>query len=294
MYNKHLDAFVLTAELGSFSKAAEKLFISTQALMKQINLLEKELGIKLFLRSNKGVFLTEAGKSIYDDAILFIKLSRQSLEKARQIENSQKQVIRIGSSLLYPCAPIINLWATIGAHNTDIILKVISMDDYINTKLAILDKLEQDVDVLVGTYPSNIWNKPCKALELTRLPLRLTMSRKHRLAGKKVINTSDLTGETVLLPKQNLCFAESLEKNYPHICWKKVAPYDINTFNQCELTGILLLTIDIWKGIHPALTTVACNWDYDTPYGIIYSENPSEHVKHFLDEVKKYQHEFRV
>ena len=43
MYNKHLDAFLMAADCGSFTKAAEKLFISPNALIKQINLLEAKL-----------------------------------------------------------------------------------------------------------------------------------------------------------------------------------------------------------------------------------------------------------
>lgn len=50
MYDKHLDSFIVIAESGSFSSAADKLFISRTALIQQINLLEKELGFQLFNR----------------------------------------------------------------------------------------------------------------------------------------------------------------------------------------------------------------------------------------------------
>lgn len=43
MYNRHLDSFIIIAESGSFSSAAEKLFVSRTALIQQINLLEKDL-----------------------------------------------------------------------------------------------------------------------------------------------------------------------------------------------------------------------------------------------------------
>lgn len=63
MFNSQLETFVVIADEGSFSKAAEKLFISTTAVIKQINTLEEDIDIKLFNRSFKGVSLTEAGKS---------------------------------------------------------------------------------------------------------------------------------------------------------------------------------------------------------------------------------------
>ena len=43
MYNHQLDAFVKTAELGSFAKAAEAMYISSPALLQQINLLESKV-----------------------------------------------------------------------------------------------------------------------------------------------------------------------------------------------------------------------------------------------------------
>lgn len=48
MYNKHLETFIKVADLGSFSRAAETLYISSTAVIKQINLLEQELGLQLF------------------------------------------------------------------------------------------------------------------------------------------------------------------------------------------------------------------------------------------------------
>ena len=56
--DRHLEAFWMVAEKGSFSGAAKEMFISQPALTKQINLLEEQLGFALFLRSNKGAVLS--------------------------------------------------------------------------------------------------------------------------------------------------------------------------------------------------------------------------------------------
>lgn len=47
MYNSELDTFLAVAEAGSFSKAAKKLYISTPAVVQQMNLLEKRLNVQL-------------------------------------------------------------------------------------------------------------------------------------------------------------------------------------------------------------------------------------------------------
>ena len=48
MYNPQLETFMCVVESGSFSKAAEKLYISSPAVIKQINSLEASLGVQLF------------------------------------------------------------------------------------------------------------------------------------------------------------------------------------------------------------------------------------------------------
>ncbi|MCG4808278.1 LysR family transcriptional regulator, partial [Collinsella aerofaciens] len=68
MFNPLLSAFVCAADCGSFTKAAEALFLSPTAVMKQINTLEKHLNLKLLVRTSHGIRLTPAGEVIYKDA----------------------------------------------------------------------------------------------------------------------------------------------------------------------------------------------------------------------------------
>lgn len=63
MFDGRLETFIKVAECGSFSKAAEDLFITPTAVMKQINALEKEISVTLFERTNHGLRLTKAGES---------------------------------------------------------------------------------------------------------------------------------------------------------------------------------------------------------------------------------------
>ena len=62
MYNPQLDTFICVVEAGSFSKAAEELYISAPAVIKQINSLENSLDLQLFERTHRGLIITEAGK----------------------------------------------------------------------------------------------------------------------------------------------------------------------------------------------------------------------------------------
>ncbi len=64
---QQLRYFVCVAECGSINRAAEHLFVSQQALRASINSLEQKIGFPLFVRSSKGMQLTEAGWTVLSD-----------------------------------------------------------------------------------------------------------------------------------------------------------------------------------------------------------------------------------
>lgn len=93
MYNPQLETFITVAESGSFAKAADKLYISPTAVIKQINILESNLDIKLFNRTHRGLTLTAAGKSLYSDARYIIRYSHESLERAKNAMQKENGIM---------------------------------------------------------------------------------------------------------------------------------------------------------------------------------------------------------
>lgn len=75
-----LAAFISVAETGSFSEAAERLYLTQSAVSKRIALLEGQLGTRVFDRIRKKVFLTEAGHALLPRARSII----QSLKDTKQ------------------------------------------------------------------------------------------------------------------------------------------------------------------------------------------------------------------
>src|SRR5262245_40348042 len=64
-----LKTLIHVAELGSLSKAADRLHIAQPALSRQIRLLERELGVDLFERHGRGMVITAAGREVLDRAV---------------------------------------------------------------------------------------------------------------------------------------------------------------------------------------------------------------------------------
>ena len=59
MLRPHLKTFITVCETGSFNRAANVLYITPSAVLQQIQTLESELGVTLFIRCRKGGHLKE-------------------------------------------------------------------------------------------------------------------------------------------------------------------------------------------------------------------------------------------
>ncbi len=93
---RHLRYFVGVAELGSVSRASEKLFIAQPALSAQIRQLEEEVGVSLFVRLPRGVRLTQAGASFLEDARAILARAQQATVRARERQSGQRMTLRLG------------------------------------------------------------------------------------------------------------------------------------------------------------------------------------------------------
>src|ERR1700756_4292754 len=93
---RHLRYFVAVAEDLHFGKAADRLGISQPPLSQQILALEREIGARLFERTNRRVELTSAGKLFLKEASEIIRKVDSATALAERVHRGQLGELRIG------------------------------------------------------------------------------------------------------------------------------------------------------------------------------------------------------
>lgn len=291
MYNPQLETFLCVAESGSFNKAAEKLYISPPAVIKQINLLEESLNLQLFVRTHRGLKLTEAGKSLCQDAKYIIQYCKDSVTRARNAMQQTEQVIRIGTSPMTPAQVLVDLWPKVQKYCPNIKFQLTPFDNTPENAREILGNLGANIDVVAGLFDETMLAlRKCSGLELSREPICCAVSIHHPLARKDSLTVQDLYGQNLMLMHRDWShyvdlMRDDLWKNHPQIHIVDFDFYDVSVFNRCENNGDVLMTIDRWKYIHPLLKTLPVDWGYTMPYGLLHAPKPSAHVQQFLDAV---------
>lgn len=288
MYNLQLETFIVVADMGSFNKAAEALYITPPAVTKQINLLEKDLDLKLFVRTHRGLALTEAGKSLYRDAKYIIQYCRESVDRAKKAMQEKDNIIRIGTSPMTPAAPLVQEWAKVQKEYPDIKLQIVPFMNSLENAREILKNLGQNIDVVGGIFDETMLKlRGCSGMEMSRQQLCCAVSVNHRLADRQVLTFQDLYGENFLMMHRGWSnyvdeLRDDIWKNHPQIRVTDFDIYSVEVFNRCENSNDILMAVENWKDVHPLLKVIPVDWKYTIPYGILYSQEPSPLVKRFL------------
>lgn len=292
MFNSLLPIFVCVADCGSFNKAAEKMYISPPAVMKQINALEKHLDMKLFNRTNQGISLTSAGKVIYRHAKFMFDYSAKAIEEARHEMQVFETTFCIGSSLLNPCKPFMDLWYKVNENFPGYKLHIVPFEDDHEGILSEISALGEKFDFIVGVCDSVQWMNHCNFQQIGTCQHQIAVPREHRLAQKKCLTIQDLYGETLMMVKKgDSKVVDNIRTElikHPQIKIEDTPQfYDIEVFNHCVQTQNIMLTLDCWKDVHPGLVTIPMDWDYPIPYGLLYSFQPTDDIKLFLQVIKQ-------
>ena len=194
MLNPLLTTFLTVADCGSFTSASKRLFISATAVMKQMDVLEAHLDLRLLERTPHGVRLTAAGEMIARDARFLQDYARRSVDSARAATADAETTFCVGTSLLNPAKPFMDLWYQVNRAFPGYKLHLVPFEDDHQGILAEIGRLGEKFDFLVGVCDSRAWLDQCSFLALGTYKCMVAVRREHPLAAKKRLTLSDLHG----------------------------------------------------------------------------------------------------
>ncbi len=192
---RQLRVFAAVARHGSFTRAAEELYLTQPAVSMQVKQLENVIGLPLFEQMGKRIFLTEAGEMMDH----YSRVIGESLREAEQAVEELKGVD--GGRLHITVATTVNYFATrllsefCGSHPG----VRVSLD--VTNRQSLLRQLEENQTDIV------LMGQPPAAMEVVAEPfmdnpLVVIAPTNHALAGARRVSLAKLRDETFLMREQ--------------------------------------------------------------------------------------------
>lgn len=220
---------VTAADKGTMSEAANSLFIAQPSLTNAIKDLEKELGITIFHRTNKGIIISNEGNE-------FLGYARQVLQQMNMIEekyidnDSHKQIFSVSTQhYSFAVSAFIDLIRTFGNKNYDFTLRETETYEIIEdvsgfrSEVGILYLSNENESVISRIIEKN----GLKFDELFTAKPHVFISSNHPLADKAVILTDELKGYPFLSFEQgshnSFYFSEEITGGIEHDMTIKVS-----------------------------------------------------------------------
>lgn len=188
----HLRSFVAVAEELHFGRAALRLQMTQPPLSRQIKLLEHQLGVKLFERTNRRVELTPPGRTFLPEARRLLRLAESAMLSVRRVEQGEAGRLTIGftASAGYDFLPKILGRLRAELPGVDYILKeMVSVDQ--------LDALEARlVDIALLRPP--VRRAGLEDRRVLREALVVAVPSSHWLARQSIVELQDMADEHMI------------------------------------------------------------------------------------------------
>lgn len=199
--------FLAVAEIGNFTKAAQRSFISQPSLSQQILNLEKEFGQKLFNRLGRKAVLTEAGKTLREGARRIIGEVDLTLQELTE-NTSEGPKVTVGA--IPTVAPFFFPAIMAYCRANEIKLNIHTQEEFRRPLAEAV--IEGQLDCALISLP---FNEPRLLIDkLYSEPLWLAVGAQHRLAQAEHITFESLREEQFIL----LGEASSLTLQIQHFC----------------------------------------------------------------------------
>jgi LysR family hca operon transcriptional activator len=185
---RHLRYFVAVAEELNFTRAAQRLHTAQPSLSQQIQDLEREVGVALFIRTKRSVKLTAPGTAFLDEARLTLAQARRALASARQAAQAGESTLVLGFGPAAEIKLFPSTLTSLRASFPKLRLEFRSM-----TTLAQREALlHNEIDLAFLRPP--IHEPSLEAIPVLREQLLAVLPADHPLAGEGPLDFAELSG----------------------------------------------------------------------------------------------------
>jgi DNA-binding transcriptional LysR family regulator len=184
-------AFLEVARRGNLSRAAEALYVSQPTLTARLQSLETELGEQLFVRTRRGMRLTEAGEAFLPYAEHAVKAIEDGRERLGELRSGTVGRLVLGAPPTVSTYTLPALLARFTEEHPGVRLTVMTGTSEEILEMVLHDRIQLGLMRALG-HPE------VEAVPVYSDSLLLVVSPSHRLAGRKV-RLADLGGEPLVL-----------------------------------------------------------------------------------------------
>ncbi len=280
MYNKQLKTFLTVAECQSFHRAAEVLYISASAVIQQINNLERDLSVQLFLRNRRGLQLTEAGEFLVKEAEEYIRQGERIRSRLLEIE-TQKPVIRVGTSLDEKSTLLYALWLLFTPQNKKYDVRLVFSDTgfQYNRQAELIESIRDDAP----------WQEGWDFLEVLQIPWALAVGRGHALRGKTHITQEEMRQYPILLIDRSVKGPDSaIQKKLTEldISYEVRAGWTAELVWECTYQGKMMLVPSSLGELLFNMEMIPCDLDLTLPYGFFSRKDAGTPTREFVEFIR--------
>ncbi|MBF7095607.1 LysR family transcriptional regulator [Alkalibacter mobilis] len=201
MNNLQIDIFLEVADCLSFTKAAEKLFVSQPAISKQISSLEKELDLILFNRESRNITLTESGRMLYECFVRMKTDFKTTMNKVKTLENAPQYNLTVTFLEGWDMSGILPVLLKSFKNNNPNIKINVNCHGF-KEMIQLLNEGKTDLVLTISQALHSVKN--VETLSIAEIVGLLTYSADHDFANNGTPTILDFKDETFFVPSSSL------------------------------------------------------------------------------------------
>jgi DNA-binding transcriptional LysR family regulator len=195
---RHLRYFVAVADVGSFTHAAERMFIAQPTLSQQIRRLEEIIGTPLLQRRREGLRLTTAGTVLLGASRDVLSLVDHGMSRTRQAAGLGRQRLRVVVPPYLPDCLAVRTTSMLRSAAEAADVDVTWLERPLDAEFSLIQQRQADAGVGWLTTGAEVLPAPLDAMNLGEFEPEVWIPATHPAARRGTMSLSELAGLNVI------------------------------------------------------------------------------------------------